>query len=545
LVVPVSKKDWLKQAALSLSLAQLSFTYVFVEVLGLASDPNARYYETSPPSYSIVYALLLDIVLLAGFLFLCFRAREAKAKWMRAGASAILAFFTLFAAIQCFRRIFQSVVQQVGMQTCIVASVGIGLAAAIFLVVKPGAAIHAVRVLLLIMSPLFVIGVTSVIVSFHSAHAEAYDRGHAAGMLPSSVHQRRVIWVIFDELDQYLLFQVKPQRVHLSAFETLRARSLYATHVTSPNPNTMPSLLSLVSGRVVAGNVGDAKSLRVQFQGCSTLKRFDTYPNIFARARAAGFNTGLSGWHHPYCRLMGDDLSACAWGPGTQPFMIADRALEPRSFAAKALYLAQWEAETFPYRSKFGMIAEPGGMPEMRRDTIETFQYVMTHAEEMVRDSRLNLVLVHLPIPHPPGIWDATRHDFTTGPSNYIDNLELADESLRRLERALQASGTAEYSTLLVSSDHPYRTLAWQTAALMKSTEMQKITQMREHGLIPFLLQLPGQRSSLAYTKSFNSIVSGDLLLAILNMRVSTPEEAAQWLDEHAAAGVDDPASCK
>src|SRR5262249_35435519 len=34
-------------------------------------------------------------------------------------------------------------------------------------------------------------------------------------------------------------------------------------------------------------------------------------PTIFKRARELGVNAELVGWHHPYCRILGDSLVRC------------------------------------------------------------------------------------------------------------------------------------------------------------------------------------------------------------------------------------------
>lgn len=546
MALPASKKNWLTQVAISISLAQLSFTCVFVEVLGFASNPNARYYEPQPPSFAILWALVFDILLLALFLLACFRARTANSKPVRLIATGIIAVFVLFAGSQCARRLFEAVEHEVGTRASVAATVLLGIVGILFVACRPRAALRSIGVALLVMSPLFPLATASAIVAYRTAHIEAYGEGRAAGMLPHSVSHNRLVWVIFDELDENILFHVRPSRVSLHQFDELRAHSIYGTQVTSPNPDTMPSLLSLIMGRVVADEQADAKFVNVQLRGCSATTDFSAYPNVFKLARAGGFNTGLSGWHHPYCRLLGNDLSACAWGYGTQAFMIADRALEPRSFLKKAVYLAEWEAETFPYRSKLGITAEPGGMPETRRDMLETYEKVMSNAEEMVRDPRMNLVLVHFPTPHAPGIWDAAHGHFTTGASNYIDNLGLADESLRRLREAIQASGSADHTTLLVSSDHPYRTLSWELSPLIKTVEMQRLTRMQETHLIPFLLTFPHETEAVAYEKRFNSVLTAKLALAILQQTVSTPDQAVRWLDEHADASLrSNAAACK
>ena len=54
---------------------------------------------------------------------------------------------------------------------------------------------------------------------------------------------------------------------------------------------------------------------------------------------------------------------------------------------------------------------------------------VMAQAEDILKDSRIRFVLLHLPVPHPPGIFNrklCTLSDHGT----YLDNLVLADQTL-------------------------------------------------------------------------------------------------------------------
>ena len=56
----------------------------------------------------------------------------------------------------------------------------------------------------------------------------------------------------------------------------------------------------------------------------------------------------------------------------------------------------------------------------------------MPQAEALIRDQSIGFVFIHLPVPHPPGIYDRRPgHQRVTG--TYIDNLALADRTLAEL----------------------------------------------------------------------------------------------------------------
>ena len=56
----------------------------------------------------------------------------------------------------------------------------------------------------------------------------------------------------------------------------------------------------------------------------------------------------------------------------------------------------------------------------------------MKNAGELLRDQRIRFAFLHMPIPHPPGIYDRTTHQLSSH-GDYLDNLVLADETLGAL----------------------------------------------------------------------------------------------------------------
>jgi Type I phosphodiesterase / nucleotide pyrophosphatase len=86
---------------------------------------------------------------------------------------------------------------------------------------------------------------------------------------------------------------------------------------------------------------------------------------------------------------------------------------------------------------------------------------VMAQAESLIEDTRIRFVFIHLPVPHPPGIYDRAHHAIRDH-GTYLDNLVLADESLARLRSVIQSTPAAANTTLIVSSDHSWRTFLWK-----------------------------------------------------------------------------------
>jgi hypothetical protein len=153
----------------------------------------------------------------------------------------------------------------------------------------------------------------------------------------------------------------------------------------------------------------------------------------------------------------------------------------------------------------------------------------------MLRDPRITLAYIHLPIPHVLGFWNPKTQRFsTTGPFNYFDNLELADKTVGDFRSVLESEDAWNQAAVLVSSDHPLRTYLWNRAEIWDSQEDPRVKNTKLK-YIPFILKLPNQKQGYIYNRSFNTVVSQALLWEILNGRLSTPEQVASWLDRHSS----------
>jgi len=131
----------------------------------------------------------------------------------------------------------------------------------------------------------------------------------------------------------------------------------------------------------------------------------------------------------------------------------------------------------------------------------------------------IDFALLHFPVPHAPHVYNMKTGKFTRRNSPiaaYVDSLALTDRTFGELRRSMEASGVWQNTTVLVSSDHPYR-----EAALVDG---------RSDPRIPFILKMAGKNQGYQFAKPFNTVNSKDLLLAILKGKVNTSQEVADWL---------------
>ena len=531
------KEEILKRALIALALANLCFLKLWIELFTLAS-PTFAYFRPSAPDWHLTAALIADILLVALCLFGGLVLLHSRKRPPRLLGYLLIGGASLFA----LNEIAQLIAHEIGKRSPAVpdwaVQLAIWLLMAAGLFYLRGRAFGVGSKALLISSPLFFILVVNVLWLDRGPVLRKVGAGHASGMLrhPRTT-ARRVFWIIFDEMDQRLAFDTRPSRVHLPNFDRLVTTSFYATSTKPPGPETLYSMPALICGRRIAAVKLHAAELDVRFQGAKRFVNWGAQPNIFGRVRSAGWNTGLSGWYNPYCRLIGRDLSSCYWtGLGGLGALFAEAHLRDQSFFAKTLYLADWQARSIPILpSLLSADSQPGRKRLMKERQAYDYQTILAHGLLMIKNPDISLILLHFPIPHPPGFWDARSGHFSNymGP-NYFDNLELADRTLGLIRHALEAEGEWDRATLLVSADHPLRSELWRGWSFWDQ-ELTKATGDRESRYVPFILKLPGQTHQLTYTNQFDALLSQELLWQLLNQQVTTPAEVSTWLSQHSS----------
>ena len=308
----------------------------------------------------------------------------------------------------------------------------------------------------------------------------------------------RIIWLLFDELDSRLAFLERPRDVALPNFDRLRAESVVALHGQSHGQHTSTAIPSFLTGRIVSAiQRGSKRELRLHFQGQpdGQFTPLDECPTIFSAVAARGGRSAVTGIYHPYPRLLGKDVDRC-----TAYMMNTYTPLATDSLLAEA-------------RSQL-----LGITPLYRRiNWIRTYRGILQQCVETAGDPRYDVVYVHVSVPHRSNIYDRKSERFTlwnVARDGYLDNLALADRFLGEVRGRLEAKGMWDSSVVVVTSDHELRAV--------------NFGDRRRVAKIPLLVKMPGQRESLVLEEAISpKLVVKDLLLAVLDGKVRTPEEVA------------------
>ena len=103
--------------------------------------------------------------------------------------------------------------------------------------------------------------------------------------------------------------------------------------------------------------------------------------------------------------------------------------------------------------------------------------------------------------------------------------MALADQALGVLRRAIADAGLRDRTAILVSADHVWRADGWRSSP--EWTVEEELASHQDTFGVPFLLKLPRQSSSIVYTEPFNTVITRQIIMDILNERLSEPERVA------------------
>ena len=346
----------------------------------------------------------------------------------------------------------------------------------------------------------------------------------------------RLIWIIFDEFDQHIAFDARPKSVEMPELDRLRTESVVSDQAMATAIWTDEATPSLVIGRIMDSKIEGANRVLVRAADSPIWADLRDQPNVFQRARSAGVNAAVAGWHFPYCRVFGDQTARCLAAAGGAP-----DTLRPEQYAAELgirrnvgfLFQLGWYSimDAF-YPSTFAREQAVFASFEQQRQ-LEQFNSIRRQALADAVDRRIGLLYLHFPIPHPYAIYDRQRRDFSlSGTTSYLDNLALVDRFIGELRVTLEHANLWDSTSLLISGDHGLRSWLWQKRYNW-TPEMDQLGIKGPSATVPFILKLAGRSEGAICSQSFSSVISGDLALAVLTGRVSTKDEALTWLGRH------------
>ncbi len=547
LSVSSSARAKLRDFLICFSLGNLCFLRRWYDLEHL-KERSIDYYRIAPADPTLLIATLVSAFLLSGVLWLVWMWVQRnptpwKMQFARCGFLLLLIF-----PLESVRRYWNSEGNHAdwGTNGAVLAIESLLVIGLVMTLLGNQRVVRAARRVALILTLLF----PSLMIDFAWSRVSeepesSYRSRPTLPMLdersnPHGAH-KRVIWMLFDEFDQRLAFELRQPKVDFTELDRLRSESVVADHARQTASWTTLALPSLLSGRSYSrAELVDASTLRVYPGDGGSGVDWRDQPNMFKEARKLGANAEIIGWHHPYCRIFGDETVRCLDVPNGQPSVallretsVADEGIPQ---AVRVLFSLQWSN----LRDMLGWNTESASKNmraiNLQRRQLQQYFEIRDRAYCEAADKDIDLLFIHFPLPHLFAIYDRERRDFTLSEKlSYADNLALVDRTVGEMRRALERSGLWDSTSILITSDHGLRPDLWR-GEMGWTQELERLTAGGQSETVPFIAKLAGQNHGVVYDRGFSSVLSSALVLAMLTGEVSTAQDATAWLDVHLGA---------
>jgi Sulfatase. len=356
---------------------------------------------------------------------------------------------------------------------------------------------------------------------------------------PQTLHQRsvgsvqnpphaRVIWILFDELSYQQVYGQRFPGLALPAFDALAQQATVFTHVIPAGAYTEEVVPSLLTGWPVDAIRASSNGQQLFLHDPATGKwrLFDQHQTIFQDALNDGYSTAVAGWYNPYCRILPQVLDRCFWTLNLPyPGGIVARQSVTRNVLSQLAHRVDSVSALLPggHRSSSGFALET-------QLHVADYDDLYQAADAMLNDPGADFLFLHMPIPHPHGIYDRRRGVMTTRSSSYIDNLALADKYLAHVRALLQKRGEWDTSTIVIMGDHSWRTsFIWSKMGGWTPEDAAASHGAHFDDRPGYIVKLPHQQQGARIDTPFKAIHTRALLDQLLAGQLSTPEALDTW----------------
>jgi hypothetical protein len=330
---------------------------------------------------------------------------------------------------------------------------------------------------------------------------------------------RRIVWILLDELSYNQTFDHRAAGIELPNLDGLRAVSVSFSDLNPIGYGTNRIIPGLFSGRRIDKFRSTIDGKLSYFD--ETQRRWLAYdPNatLFGLAQRNGWSTGIDGWYNPYCSILAPVLDSCYRDPGIVIVPMEEYgASEDRTVLANAAALPNvfWAALT--HRKKINA-----------EEHIQAYLNIMARTKASINDNKLRFLFLHIPVPHPPGIYDRQAHVLCPG-GNYLDNLVLADDTLGVLMREIAATPSASQTTVIVTSDHSWRIPLWRPAPGW-TREEERVSGAKFDERPVLLVHFPDQKSGQDVRVALSQMLEHDMIAGMLLGQIENPEDLNTFL---------------
>lgn len=518
----------IKDLIISISIANLCLIRGW-EYVNFTLNPACQYYFKNPSSINHIAAVMLFIVVLSATFFVVInfvrRSGNQIVLWVARVAFLLLLTLPLNGILLGFK------LTELDQLTTLLFILFLILL--IILIIRLSLCFrkHIFSIMVNIVCILFpfflfnLIQTTWLMIKFDPANL--LDKSSAKIIETENASTQRVLWLIFDEMGQQMTFENRPQTINLPEIDRLKEQAFYASYAYPPGDETGLTLPSLISGKQTTGyKPFSPEEMIIRLHNSDEDSVWSNQPDIFSKAYELGYNTKLIGWYLPYGRVLGNSLTKCSWYPY--------ETYRPMSLQESMLYQLETLFDTIPFVKHFRISNRIYFMDLIaQRVRIETYNKILDEVKEVVVNSEPGLFFVHWPVPHPPGFYDRMRKDYSIKGGSYLDNMVLVDNTIGELRRVMEDAGTWESTTIIFTSDHRWRASMWSEKPLWTEEDYEALLNYNNDHRVPFIIKLAGQNNSFIYNENFNTIITHDLILALLNKDISNYNDLVEWINNN------------
>lgn len=325
------------------------------------------------------------------------------------------------------------------------------------------------------------------------------------------VLQKRVVWIIFDELDYYRLFVNRSSKLSLPHIDQLKQQSVSAENAVSPAWATAVSIPALTTGRYLVNSEPRGPGLLLLDPQDGEKVQWSEQSSIFSRLNDAGKKVSILGFYHPYCNIFPyatpcfsqSAFSYPVWWWGIlQGFQaIPGVELLTREYS--------WHNEGFNHISRLQLEA----------------------LDNYVSNNTSSLSYIHLNFPHLPGRRNIgipmLRQDQEL--SGYEQNLLIVDWTVGKVVKSLEAQLPEQDILLIVSSDHWLRTKHLSNELSSAQIKWEFGDDASEIHKVPLLIRRMRETSSRAIPQRINTIYTAKLIEDFLAGKITDHASIVLW----------------
>ena len=335
----------------------------------------------------------------------------------------------------------------------------------------------------------------------------------------AAANHGRILWIVLDELSYRQIYEHRYAGLKLPAFDRLAAVSTLFTHTVPAGYFTDIVLPSLMTGQHFDNVGAPAAGLPLLVRDASTRawQPFAPHQTVFQDALEAGYGTAVAGWWNPYCRILSEVLDQCFWTSHSQ--------LRGRMFSSQSV-ISNTES---PMLNVLEMMPRRSSRPDSIYFHQLDYWELVAAGDKLLEDRSATFVLLHMPIPHGPAIYNRQTASFATSNPSYLDNLALCDEYLRHVRKELEEDGTWDSTTLVLMGDHSWRITSWADLA----PEERAASDGGQFDDRPaYIVKLAHQSIPARIDTQFAAVRTRDLFDKLLTGRISTSQQLARWAQQ-------------